>query len=172
MKHSVRELVWAAVLAALYIVLSLLQGLLLPGTTSMAIQFRVAEALCVFALFTPAAIAGLSVGCLIYNMTVAGALPLDFFVGTAATLISTLLMYRLRGVRLRRLPLLSLLMPVLFNSIFVGAELTIFVAQLPLWLNLLYVAVGEAAVVLLLGTALYVTLSAPKLNRALFGERA
>lgn len=171
MKQSVRELVWAAVLAALYVVLNLLQNLLLPGTTSMAIQFRVAEALCVFALFTPSAISGLTVGCLLYNVTNAGALPLDFFVGTLATLISTLMMYRLRKVQLHRLPLLSMLMPVLVNSVFIGAELSIFVAELPIWLNMLYVAVGELAVMLVPGFALYLTFRTPRLHRALFGER-
>lgn len=171
MKKTTRDLVWAAVLAALYVALNFLQNVLLPGTTSLAIQFRVAEALCVFAMFTPSAIYGLSVGCLLYNMTYAGALPLDFFVGTAATLISTLLMYRLREVRIRRYPLLALMMPVIFNSVLVGAELTIFVAELPLWLNMLYVGLGEAAVMLALGSALYFTFSAPRLRRALFGDR-
>lgn len=172
MKKTTRELVWAAVLAALYVALNCAQNVLLPGTTSLAIQFRVAEALCVFAMFTPSAIYGLSVGCLLYNLTYAGALPLDFFVGTAATLISTLLMYRLRELRIRRYPLLALMMPVIFNSIFVGAELTIFIKELPLWLNMLYVGIGEAAVMLVLGSALHFTLSAPKLHRALFGDRS
>lgn len=170
MKKNTRELVWAAVLAALYVALNFLQNILLPGTTSLAIQFRVAEALCVFALFTPSAIYGLSVGCLLYNLTYAGALPLDFFVGTAATLISLLMMYRLRHVRIRRYPLLSLMMPVIFNSIFIGAELTIFIDEFPLWLNILYVGIGEAAVMLVLGSALYFTLSGPKLHRTLFGD--
>ena len=56
MKHTVRSLVRGAVFAALYAVLTFLQNLLLPGTTSAAIQFRLSEALCIFALFTPDAI--------------------------------------------------------------------------------------------------------------------
>ena len=46
MKHTVRSLVRGAVFAALYAVLTFLQNLLLPGTTSAAIQFRLSEALC------------------------------------------------------------------------------------------------------------------------------
>lgn len=46
----------AAVIAALYTVLTYAQELFLPGTTSMAVQFRFSEALTMLALFTPAAI--------------------------------------------------------------------------------------------------------------------
>ena len=98
-KLTTRDLTCAAVIAALYVVLTVLQNVLLPGSASMAVQFRVSEALCVLALFSPAAIAGLSLGCLIFNLTYAAALPLDFLIGTAATLLATMAMYRLRNVR-------------------------------------------------------------------------
>lgn len=169
MKHNTRDLTHAAILAALYVVLTFLQNILLPGTTSMAIQFRLSEALCVFALFTPAAVWGLGIGCMIYNLSYAGALPLDFFVGTCATLLATLSMYQFRHVKLFKLPLLALLMPALFNAILVGWELTIYIGS-SFWLNALYVAIGEAAVLLVLGTALYFILSGSRLNRALFGR--
>ncbi len=163
MKNT-RTLTMAAMLAALYVVLVELQDLLLPGSTSLAIQFRVAEALCVFAIFTPAAIYGLSLGCLVCNLLNAGALPLDFLVGTLATMLAALCMHLLRGVRIRNFPLLSLLMPVLLNGVFIGWELTIYLGEFSFWLNALYVAVGEAAVMFTLGTALYFLLRADKLR--------
>lgn len=163
MKNT-RTLTMAAMLAALYVVLVELQNLLLPGSTSLAIQFRVAEALCVFAIFTPAAIYGLSLGCLVCNLLNAGALPLDFLVGTLATMLAALCMHLLRGVRIRNFPLLSLLMPVLLNGVFIGWELTIYLGEFSFWLNALYVAVGEAAVMFTLGTALYFLLRADKLR--------
>lgn len=169
MKHSTRFLTQGAMLAAAYVALSLLQNLLLPGTASMAIQFRAAEALCVFALFTPAAIPGLTLGCFLFNITNAGALPLDFLIGTMATMLSCMLMYWLRGIRLWKLPAVSLLMPALCNGLLVGWELSIYVDGLPPMLNMLYVALGEAAVLLTLGAALYFALSAKKLDR-LFGR--
>ena len=43
-------------IAAMYAALTYAQNLLLPGTTSAAVQFRVSEALNVLALFSPAAI--------------------------------------------------------------------------------------------------------------------
>lgn len=170
MKVTTRSLAHAAILAALYVVLTLLQNLLLPGTTSYAIQFRAAEALCVFALFTPAAIPGLTLGCLLFNLTSSAALPLDFLIGSAATLLATLLAYLLRNVRIGKLPLLSLLMPVIFNALLVGAELYFVIGELSLWMNMLYVAIGEAAVMFTLGIALYFAFSSKHLNERLFGR--
>ena len=161
MKRPALFIAQAAVIAALYIVINLLQNALLPGTTSMAIQFRVAEALCVLALFTTAAIPGLSIGCLLYNLTYAQAMPLDFIVGTAATLLAALTMYFLRNVKIRNYPWLSMLMPVVFNAVIVGWELTYYGFNV-LHLNMLYVAVGEAAVLFVLGTALYFVLERNK----------
>lgn len=169
MKHKTRDLTHAAMLAALYVVLTFLQNILLPGTTSMAIQFRLSEALCVFALFTPAAVWGLGIGCMIYNLSYAGALPLDFFVGTCATLLATLSMYQLRNLKVLKIPFLALLMPAVFNALLVGWELTVYIGS-AFWLNALYVAIGELGVLLTLGIALYFTLSNQRLNRLLFGR--
>lgn len=170
MHIKTRDLVQAAVLAALYVALGLLQNLLLPGSTSLAIQFRAAEALCVFAVFTPAAIVGLPLGCLLFNLTSAGTLPLDPVIGTAATFFAVLLMYALRNVRIRKYPLAAMLMPALWNGLLVGAELTIYLKELPLWLNMLYVAIGEAAVLLVLGSAVYYAMTVRALDKRLFGR--
>ena len=56
-------------IAAMYAALTYAQNLLLPGTTSAAVQFRVSEALNVLALFTPAAIPGLTLGCVLSNLS-------------------------------------------------------------------------------------------------------
>ena len=69
MTRKTRYIVHAAVLAALYVVLTHAQNILIPDSTSWAIQFRVSEALCILALFTPAAIPGLGLGCMLYNFT-------------------------------------------------------------------------------------------------------
>ena len=62
MRNRNRNLTRAAIIAALYTVLTHLQNILIPNSASFAVQCRVSEALCVLALFTPAAIPGLSVG--------------------------------------------------------------------------------------------------------------
>ena len=154
MKNPARSVARAAVIGAAYFALCHLQNLLLPGSATWAIQFRVAEVLCVLALVTPDAIYGLSIGCLLFNLSFTGALPLDFLVGTLATVASTWLMYLTRNLRVGKYPLLALLMPAVCNGILVGWELTVYVGG-GFWLNVLYVAIGEAAVLLSLGSLLY-----------------
>ena len=149
MRNRSRFLAHSALIAALYAVLCYMQNLLIPGSANFAIQFRASEALAALALFTPAAIPGLTVGCFVYNLTFSGALPLDPIVGSLATLLSCFAMWKLR-----RLPWLSLAMPALFNAFLVGWELTVYIGQ-AFWLNALYVAIGEAAVLLTLGTGLF-----------------
>jgi len=156
MNPKVRNMVYAALIAAMYAALTHLQNVLFPGSATMAIQFRVSEALCVLALFTKAAIPGLSVGCLLYNLTSVGALPLDPIVGTAATLIAVGGMYLMRNVRIGKF-LPALLLPALSNAFLVGWELTVYIGG-GFWLNCLYVAIGEAAVLLTLGSLLYAVL--------------
>lgn len=168
MTKKARFLAHAALLAALYVALTYLQNILLPGSASWAIQFRASEALCVLALFTPAAIPGLSVGCLLFNLSFSAALPLDFLVGTAATAGSVSAMYLLRRVCLRGYPLLAMLMPALFNAVLVGWELSVYIGG-GFWLNAVYVAIGETAVLLTLGTALFYAIKVRHLDTRLFG---
>ncbi len=146
-----------AIIAAAYVVLTYLQNFIFPNSASFAIQFRASEALCVLSLFTPTAISGLSVGCLLFNLSYAMALPLDPVVGTLATLLATGSMYLLRNVTLKGFPLPALLMPALFNALLVGWELELYIGG-GFWLNALYVAIGEMAVLLTLGSALYYAL--------------
>lgn len=154
MRNNVRKITQAAVLAAAYVALTHLQNTLLPGSASWAIQFRVSETLCVLAFFAPAAIPGLAVGCMIFNLTSGLALPLDFLVGSAATALSTAAMWLTRKVTVKGIPVLGLLMPAVFNAVLVGWELAVCVGG-GFWINALYVAIGEAAVLLVLGASLY-----------------
>ncbi len=167
MTRKTRFLAHAALIAALYAALSLLQNLLLPGSAAMPIQFRISEALCVLALFTPAAIPGLAVGCLVFNLTLAGALPLDFLVGSLATGICAWLMRRTRSITVKGFPLPALLMPAAVNGLAVGWELSIAIGGgfLP---SCAYVAAGEAAVLLTLGSLLYALIRSRRLDRRLF----
>lgn len=168
MRKNVKFITHAALLAALYVALTHLQNLLLPGSASWAIQFRASEALCVLAFFTPAAIPGLTIGCLLFNISFSGALPLDFLVGSLASFLAAIFMWLSRNVTVKGYPLLGMLMPALTNAIFVGWELTVYVGG-GFGLNALYVAIGEAAVLLTLGTALYYALKARHLDTRLFG---
>ncbi|MBD8989692.1 MAG: QueT transporter family protein [Clostridiales bacterium] len=167
MTKSTRYLTQAAIIAALYAVLTHLQNLLLPGSATWAIQMRLSEALCVLALFTPAAIPGLTLGCLIFNITYAAALPLDFVLGSAATLLAAEGMWLTRKVTVHGYPLLAMLMPAIANAILVGWELTVYIGG-GFGLNALYVALGEIAVLLVPGSLLYYALKKRGLENTLF----
>lgn len=169
MTNRSRKLAHAALIAALYAVLTHLQNLLLPGSATWAIQCRLSEALCILALFTPAAIPGLGIGCLLFNLTFAAALPLDWVLGTAATVCAAGAMWFLRHVRLKSWPLPALLMPALFNAVFVGWELTVYIGG-GFWINALYVALGELIVLLIPGTLLLRLFEKRGLARRLFPE--
>jgi uncharacterized membrane protein len=167
-KQRLRHLAHAAIIAAMYAVLTYLQNLIFPNSTNMAIQFRASEALCILAFFTPAAIPGLSLGCLVANM-LAGATPVDFVVGTLASFLAATFMWNTRHIAIKGYPLLGMLMPALANGIFVGWQLTVyFNVDVSFWVNALCVATGELAVLLVLGTLLFYAIRRRHLDKRLF----
>jgi uncharacterized membrane protein len=141
---SSRFLVRAAVYAALYAALTLA-----PGLNALAygeLQFRVAEALMVFACFDPAAVLGLTVGTAIGNVG-SPMMPVDVVVGSALTLVSAAVMHVI-GPRV-----IALAAPVVFNAFGVAAMLAL-VLDLPFWASVAWVGIGEATVLFTLGLAL------------------
>lgn len=87
------SLVQAAMIAAIYVVLTFIANAL--GLANYAIQVRFSEALTVLPFFTPAAIPGLFIGCLLSNILTGCALP-DIIFGSLATLIGAVGTYALR----------------------------------------------------------------------------
>ena len=83
----------AAMIAALYVALTLLANAL--GLANYAVQVRFSEALTVLPYFTPAAVPGLLVGCALSNL-LTGCLPLDILFGSLATLLGAVGTYLLR----------------------------------------------------------------------------
>ena len=74
----------AGVIAAVYVVLTLVSAMF--GLSSGVIQVRISEAMSFLPFITPAAIPGLTIGCLISN-SIAGGVPLDIVFGSVATLL-------------------------------------------------------------------------------------
>ena len=167
MRKNIRFTTHAAIIAAAYVVMTYLQYLLFPQSVSGMIQFRASEALMVLALFTPAAVPGLAIGCLLFNFTSSAVLPLDFLVGSLATLLAAWGMRRCRHLTMWGYPLVGMLMPALTNAVLVGWELSIYVGG-GFWLNAIYVAIGEAAVLLVPGTVLYYAFRSRRLDKRLF----
>ena len=160
-----------AIIGAMYAALTYAQNLILPGTTTMSVQFRASEALNVLALFTPAAIPGLTLGCVISNIASIGqGLPLDMIFGSLATLGSAICMYALRNVKLGKYPLLAMLMPAVWNGVIIGWEIEHFFIEGDFeFVGFLtqggLVALGELGVMAVLGTALYFIIIKNNLNK-------
>jgi uncharacterized membrane protein len=76
-------------------------------------------------------------------------------------------MYLTRNVKFKGLPCFAMAMPALFNAILVGWELTVYIGS-GFWLNALYVAIGELAVLFTLGCLLYVAICRRGLDKRLF----
>ena len=101
----------AAMIAALYVVLTMLANAL--GLANHAIQVRFSEALTILPYFTPAAIPGLTIGCVISNL-LTGCMPLDVVFGSCATLLGAVGTYLLRKYKwAAQLP------PIIANTIIV-----------------------------------------------------
>jgi uncharacterized membrane protein len=111
-KTSVTMITQAAIIAALYVVLTWVSTAL--GLSSGVIQVRFSEALSILPFFTPAAIPGLYVGCLIANMMVPGVIIWDVIFGSLATLIGACGAYLLRKHKF-----LMTLPPVVANTVIV-----------------------------------------------------
>ena len=124
MKQNTNNIARVGVIAAAYAAATLMTMLFLGSLAWGPIQFRVSEALCVLALFTPAAIPGLTLGCVIANvaniaLSGAGMLGmLDVVFGSLATFLGALFTWKMR-----RRPALALAGPVLANALIVPAYL-------------------------------------------------
>lgn len=150
-KTDVKGLVLAAVIAALYAVLTLAASSL--SITYGPVQLRVSEALCVLPYCFPGTIWGLFVGCMVANLLSPYGL-LDIVIGSFATLLAAFCTSRLKRKWLAPLP------PVIINGLLIGAliawyESAFTPAFLPAFAyNGLTVALGELGACYILGLPL------------------
>ncbi len=125
----------AAAIAALYVVLTFLANAF--GLANYAVQLRFSEALTILPFFTPAAIPGLFVGCLLANIFTGAALP-DIIFGSLATLIAALGTWKLRNHKW-----LAPLPPIIANAVIIPPVLLFAYSIKPLWFSFLTVTLGE-----------------------------
>ena len=175
---NTRFIAQTGVIAAAYAAFTLVALLFLGSLAWGPVQFRVSEALCVLAMFTPAAVPGLTIGCALANLlniaiSGTGMLGLlDVVFGSAATLLGALWMRHFRTK-----PLVAMAGPVIFNALVVPAYLPILLqgigfytipftsisldgAYVPMYLfGLVSTAIGEAVILYVLGYPLYRALS-------------
>lgn len=132
---NVTLLVQAAMIAALYVVLTFFANTL--GLASFVIQVRFSEALTILPYFTSAAIPGLFVGCLLSNILTGCALP-DIVFGSLATLIGAIFTRKLRKNKW-----MAPIPPIVSNAILVPFVLLYAYGIGPLWFSFVTVTIGE-----------------------------
>jgi uncharacterized membrane protein len=148
----------AGLIAALYVVLTFLTNAV--GLANGVIQVRISEALTILPVFTPAAIPGLFVGCIVSNL-LTGCLPLDIIFGSIATLIGAFGTYALKKHKF-----LAPLPPILSNTIIVPLILAYvyrFEGGIPFFM--LTVGIGELISCGILGLGLYFVIQKYNLKR-------
>lgn len=151
MNKNVKLITQAAMIAALYVVLTFIANAL--GLANYAVQVRFSEALTILPYFTPAAIPGLFIGCLISNILTGCALP-DIIFGSLATLAGAVFTYKLRKYKW-----LAPVPPIAANMIVVPVVLLYAYGIRPLWLSFLTVTAGEIISCGILGMLLLFTLN-------------
>lgn len=160
--RTLRRLTEGAMIAAIYAVLTFL----LWQFSSLQIQVRVSEALCILPLFTPSAVPGLTVGCLIANLL--GGNIWDAIFGTLATMLAALTTYAIGKCKGKWVKWLAPLPSVVFNALIIPFVLyfaygfVTFGETEGMWivlaLNALSVAIGQIIACYGLGLPLYAML--------------
>lgn len=155
-RKAVMTICYGAIIAALYVVLTWLSAVF--KLDSGVIQFRISESLCILAVFTPAAILGMTIGCLISNLIFTGN-AYDMIFGTLATLIGVLGAYALR-----KIPYIAPLPYVLSNVIIVPFVLRLaYGVPDSFWFLMVTVGIGELVCAFGGGIVLYTLLKRVKI---------
>lgn len=140
----------AAIIAAIYVALTYV----FAPFSFREIQIRISEALTILPVFTPAAVPGLFIGCLLGNILGGAVLP-DVICGSLATLIGAFFTWKLR----RAHPFLAPIPPILANTLIVPFVLRYaYQIDLPIPLMMLTVCIGEVISCGVLGLLLYYAL--------------
>jgi len=166
MRFSTRQITQSAIIAALYLVVTIAFA---PISYSM-VQFRVSESLMLLSAITPTAIPGLFIGCVIANLY-GGLGFIDIVFGSIATLLAAMLTWHLsrktaslrRNIRLPLLPLPT----IIINGIIVGGYLPFLIPEirdlsdsfaLVLGISMGSVMLGQLVVTYILGLPLYIAI--------------
>ena len=156
-RKKLTHLAQGAMIAAIYAAATYLSAVF--GVAYGNLQFRFSEALTILSVFTPAAVPGLTIGCILGNISSPFGVW-DIIFGSLATLLAAISARALRNIKIKGFPFLSLLMPVVFNALIIGAEITFLMpAQTPslalFAVSALEVGAGELAVCLAGGIPLF-----------------
>lgn len=143
MNRRLKFWVQAAVIAAIYATLTIILSPISYGP----MQVRISEALTVLPFFTPAAIPGLFMGCLLSNIISPYGIA-DMVCGSIATLVAACISYKVR-----KFPSLVPLPPVILNGAIIGSMIYFVygLGEMSIWASMLWVAAGELLACYILG---------------------
>lgn len=161
-KNKTEYLVKSALIAGLYTVLTLALGAISFG--NLGIEFRISEVLTILPVFTPFAVPGLFVGCIISNLVGMAFSTLgiiDVIFGSLATLLAAIVSRLCRNITIKGFPIISFISPIIFNAIIVGLELGIVLPDVfaSITLAMFIVGIGEALSVFGLGIPLFYSIN-------------
>lgn len=147
-RNKIFNIALAALTAALYVILTVLSAAF--GLSGGAVQIRLSEALCILPVFTPAAIPGLFIGCLLSNL-LTGCAVWDIIFGSLATLAGAVGTYYIG----KKHTSLGVLPPIIANTAVVPLLLAfVYSAEGALWFFFVTVFAGELVSCGILGTVL------------------
>ncbi len=147
MKNNSSYITQGALIAALYIILTVISNMF--GLASGAIQIRLSEALTILPVFTPAAIPGLFIGCIISNI-ITGCAIMDVIAGSLATLVGAYLTHQLRSNRF-----IAGIPPIIANTLIIPFVLSlVYNFEGSIWYFMITVFAGELLSAGLLGQLL------------------
>ena len=122
---TTRKMTTIAMIAGLYTAITFVIAPISFGSA----QYRLSEALTILPVFGQIPIVGVTLGCFLSNLVgmmmgtnILGAI--DVFVGTFASFVAAILSYKLRGFKIKGLPILAAIPPILVNAVVIGLELT------------------------------------------------
>ena len=164
-RKSTVFIVKSAVIAALYAIMTVVISPLSYGM----VQCRFSESLIMLCAFSPAAIPGLTVGCLVANIFSFN--PIDMICGTTATLLSAVVGYKLRKVKIGGIPWLTPLPAVIFNMIIIGLELSVYLPieghgfLVGFFIQALSVFIGQVIACYIFGVPVYILINKTGLKK-------
>lgn len=164
-RKSTVFIVKSAVIAALYAIMTVVISPLSYGM----VQCRFSESLIMLCAFTPAAIPGLTVGCRVANIFSFN--PIDMICGTTATLLSAVVGYKLRKVKIGGIPWLTPLPAVIFNMIIIGLELSVYLPieghgfLVGFFIQALSVFIGQVIACYIFGVPVYILINKTGLKK-------
>ena len=156
MKNKTKSVVYGAIIAAMYVVLTLISSAF--GLASGVIQIRISEALTILPLFTPYAIGGLFAGCFVSNL-ITGCALWDIIFGSIATLLGAVATYLCGKINHPKAYFLAPVGPIISNTLIIPPVLVlVYGVQEAYSFISLTVFAGEVISAGILGILLYYTL--------------